>query len=282
MKILINGAGGKLGRELTLYFGTLGYEVVALDRNTWDITDEKQTQQMISGIRPDVLIHCAAYTKVDFCESNQEVAEEIHSIATRQIAQCCQEYGVRMVYISTNYVFEGTKRSGYKESDPTRPLNHYGWTKRQGELAVEEFCSNGIIIRTSWLYGHIGANFVTSIWKNAEQGAALRVVKDEIGNPTYAIDFADCLCRLLQEKETKGIYHVSGSGVCSWYEFALEILKQAKVNARIQAITTEEMGRKAIRPINSVLISERNIQLPDWRDALKRFFIRELQDNEGN
>lgn len=279
MKILISGAGGKLGSELTPYFRILGYEVIALDRSAWDVTNQQRTQQIISGIKPDVLIHCAAYTNIDCCESNREVAEEIHSVATCQIAKCCQDYGVRMVYISTNHVFQGTKRSGYIESDQTSPMNHYGRTKRQGELAVEEFCSNGLILRTSWLYGHVGSNFVTSIWKSAEQGAVLRVVQDHFGSPTYAVDFADCLHSLLQEEEAKGIYHVSGSGVCSWYEFAHAILQQAKINDRLQAISSEEMANNKIRPVYSVLVSERNIQLPDWSDGLNRFFEREAKSN---
>lgn len=272
-----------LGQDLVAHFSTR-HEVVPLDRNQADITDASLLSRAISRAEPDVIVHAAAFTAVDDCERQPELAFRVNAEGTGNLAQICRQSDIPMLYLSTDYVFDGEKASPYVETDSPAPLNVYGKSKLKGERYVADLVESFWIVRTSWLFGPLGRNFVRSILQQARRGEPLRVVSDQVGAPTYTADLAEKLEEIL-EKGSSGIYHVTNQGYCSWFEFAKEILQQSGLNqVAVSAIPTSASGRAASRPRNSRLAparleSEGFDLLPPWRDALRRYLARAEEPN---
>jgi dTDP-4-dehydrorhamnose reductase len=278
LDILITGADGQLGKELTRRISQ-SYSVITLGRKEMEITKQEDVEQNILKYKPKIVIHTAAFTKVDQCEIDRKQAFEVNCLGTGYVAQAASKIGARMFYISSDYVFDGQKCSPYSESDLPNPQSIYGMSKWLGERLVL-YLTEGSVIRTSWLYGHEGNNFVKTMLELAKQKKEIRVVNDQIGSPTYVKDLAEAILELLDKKN--GIYHVSNSGSCTWYEFAQSILTEAGYNSKIvHPITTEEFGALAPRPNYSVLghqsLHNENVQIPRfWYEALKEFIRKEI------
>lgn len=275
--ILVTGAGGQLGRDIIRLFPTqkLG-KVKGFTRCEWDVTDLRRSQEIMYSQKPDVVIHCAAYTQVDDCEQNRSHAYAVHVTASRNLAILCKEVGARLIYISTDYVFDGNKKEGYVEKDIPRPINVYGKTKRLGERWVERVLTDFLIIRTSWLFGTCGNNFVRTISSKCKETSDLYVVNDQWGCPTYTGHLAQKMFTLIQ-KDIRGIIHVAAEGFCSWYEFACEIARCVKGKAHIHPISSEQLNRRAKRPTYSMLFSNRlkmegEGNLPHWKEGLAAYF----------
>jgi dTDP-4-dehydrorhamnose reductase len=251
MRILIIGSEGMLGHDLVDILSA-DNEVSTTTIDTLDITDIDKTIQTVNEVNPDVLVHAAAYTDVDGSESNSDLAYKVNAIGTRNVAVACQKADCAMVYICTDYVFDGTKGSSYYEYDQTNPLSVYGKTKLAGEIYIRDILNKFYITRTSWLYGFHGPNFVTTMLNLAETNDVISVVNDQIGSPTYTVDLANAIAKLIT-KPNYGIYHITNSDHCSWYEYAKEIFNNAGVNIDLKPVTTEEFPRPAFRPKYSVL-----------------------------
>lgn len=275
--ILITGSNGQLGTELRHLLNEQmpQHEVVATDREELDITDAQQTRTFIKEVKPSVIFHCAAYTAVDKAEDEgKELDEQINVEGTKNVALAAKEVGATLVYISTDYVFDGTKKDGeYQADDPTHPLNEYGRTKLLGEQAVQELLEDYYIIRTSWVFGQYGHNFVFTMQKLAETRDTLTVVNDQFGRPTWTRTLAEFMLFVIEKKAPYGVYHLSNDGVCSWHEFAKEILKDNQ-KVTVLPVTSEEFPQKAKRPQYSVmdLSKAKNIgfEIPSWQEALKK------------
>lgn len=282
MKVLITGANGQLGHELVRASIASGHEVVATSHQTLDITDESAVELAIRTARPDVVIHAAAWTAVDACESDPEKALLVNGTATKYVADAAHAVGAHVVYISTDYVFDGNKKSPYEEDDAPNPQSVYGASKLAGERALG---ATDAIVRIAWVCGFYGANMVKTILRLAEQ-PQLKFVDDQIGNPTFADDAAAMIVRLAAEKRS-GTWHVTNQGDVSWYEFAREVLIAGGFDPdKVTPIKTRELQppRPAKRPHNSVLNngSLKNARidlLPDFRIPLKRL-VSQLQQNE--
>lgn len=268
MRIFITGSEGQLGHELAEVFKN--QETVLGKKSEQDITDEKIMDQIYDH-RPEVVVHAAAYTDVDGCEKNRDLAHKVNAIGTHLVARAAEKSGAKMVYISTDYVFSGRKRTPYVETDTPSPLNIYGQSKWEGEQFVQQSCSRYVILRTSWLYGRVGKNFVKTVLNKAVQETELRVVNDQVGCPTYAKDLAVAIDAIMK-LEAYGLYHAAGQGMCSWFEFAQEILKLAGLSTKVTAISSKDLNRPARRPAYSVLshvkLSRLGITLRPWKEAL--------------
>lgn len=251
MKVMIIGSEGMLGHDLVDVLSPL-HEVVTTTIDTLDITDIDKTIKTVKKNNPDVLIHAAAITDVDGSESNPDLAYKVNAIGTRNVAVACKEVGASMVYISTDYVFDGTNTTPYNEYDQTKPLGVYGKTKHTGETYVRDTLSKFYIVRTAWLYGYHGPNFVTTMLNLAKNTKDISVVDDQVGSPTYTVDLANAISTIIN-RSSYGIYHFTNTGHCSWFEFATEIFKQAGVEVNLKPVTTEEFPRPAPRPKYSVL-----------------------------
>uniref|UniRef100_UPI0040273EBF dTDP-4-dehydrorhamnose reductase n=1 Tax=Candidatus Scatousia sp. TaxID=3085663 RepID=UPI0040273EBF len=271
MKILVTGAKGMLGQDLCPILEDVGAFVIETDVDTLDITKGDAVEQALTDIHPDMVIHCAAYTNVDKAEEELETAKLINVTGTENIAKICGKLDIPLVYISTDYVFDGTKTEPYAPDDTTNPLNNYGLTKLQGEEAVKKYCEKYYIARTSWLYGHYGKNFVETMISLADKDE-LKVVDDQIGCPTWTVELANGILKLLSKPY--GTYHVCGSGTTSWYGFAQEIFKQTGLNVNLKPCTTEEFPRPAKRPQYSVMANENICR--NWQVALHDYL--ELRD----
>lgn len=264
MKILVTGANGMLGQDLCPILEDVGAFVIETDIDTLDITNTDIVSQAISDIRPDLVIHCAAYTNVDKAEEEPEKAEMINVTGTENVAKICGKLGIPLVYISTDYVFDGEKKGPYTPEDKPNPLNVYGKTKLAGEEAVKKYCVKYYIARTSWLYGHYGKNFVETMLEKAGAQQEIRVVDDQIGCPTWTVELANGILKLLAMPY--GTYHVCGSGNTSWYGFAKEIFKQSGIDAKLVPCLTEDFPRKAKRPNNSIMDNGKLCR--NWETAL--------------
>ena len=251
MRILIIGSEGMLGHDLVDAL-SIENEVNTTTIDTLDITDIDKTIQTVKEMKPDVLVHAAAYTDVDGSESNSDLAYKVNALGTRNVAVACHEADCAMVYICTDYVFDGTKGSSYYEYDQTNPLSVYGKTKLAGEVYIRDTLNKFYIVRTSWLDGFHGPNFVTTMLNLAESNDTISVVNDQIGSPTYTVDLAAAIGELIK-KPAYGIYHVTNSDYCSWYEYAKQIFHNAGVNIDLKPVTTEEFPRPAPRPKYSVM-----------------------------
>jgi len=274
MKVLIIGSEGMLGHDLVNVLSNEN-EVSITTIETLDITDIKKTIATVEDIYPDVIIHAAAYTDVDGSEKNMDLAYSVNSLGTRNVAVACEKTDSIMVYFCTDYVFDGNKGSSYYEYDKVNPLSVYGKTKYLGEVYIRDILNRFYIIRTSWLYGFHGPNFVTTMLNLAETMDSISVVDDQIGSPTYTADLANAIA-LLIKKPTYGIYHVTNSEYCSWYEYAQEIFEIAKIDVDLKPVTTEEFARPAPRPKYSVLENynwrmEGHPPLRSYKKALRDF-----------
>ena len=277
MKVLITGAGGQLGTELALYLKRelAQAAIFPLSRQDLDITDFQKVHQVINAIRPDVIIHAAAYTKVDQAETDKDLAYAINASGTRNIALCGENVGAKLVYISTDYVFDGRKDVPYTEFDQPNPLNTYGRTKLAGEEFIKSASSRHFIIRTSWVYGKYGNNFVKTMLHLAQERQELMVVDDQVGSPTYTLDLAEFIVSLMKT-EQYGIYHATNVGACSWYELASEIFSLKGIKVKLRPCRSDEFIRPARRPAYSVLdhmeIRNKGFQeLRPWQAGLDSF-----------
>lgn len=263
MKILVTGAKGMLGQDLCPILEDSGAFVIETDVDTMDITNAEQVKQVLTDIHPDVVVHCAAYTNVDKAEEDLKTAELINVTGTENIAEACGKLGITLVYISTDYVFNGTKQELYTPQDRPDPINNYGLTKYEGEEAVRSLCEKHYIARTSWLYGHHGKNFVETMIGLVDR-AEVKVVDDQVGCPTWTVELANGIVKLLSKPY--GTYHVCGSGSTSWYGFAKEIFAQAGLDVNLQPCTTAEFPRPAKRPAHSVMDNDGICR--NWQAAL--------------
>lgn len=280
MTVLVTGAQGQLGRELVrLLAGELS--VVGVGREQLDVTDAAQVREVVLRIRPDVIVHAAAYTAVDQAESDEEAAFRVNATGTRHLAELAEEIGAKFCYVSTDYVFDGTANRPYREADVPNPQSVYGKSKRQGEQFALSLSSKSFVVRTSWVYGSFGSNFVKTMLKLARERDVLTVVNDQVGSPTYTQDLARFIGELIQT-DRYGVYHATGAGQCSWFDFAKEIFAEANLDVAVQPCTTEEFVRPAPRPRysvldNSALRANGFTPLRDWRDALRAFLREELE-----
>lgn len=267
-KVLITGADGMLGQDIAKIFENHRCFVIKTNRKTLDITNLEQAQEIISSQKPDVVIHCAAYTNVDKAESDLETARKINAKGTENIAKACAKNDTTMVYISTDYVFDGTSSSPYTPEDLPNPLNNYGLTKLEGEKAVQNYCAKHYIVRTSWLYGLHGKNFVETMISLAQR-PELKVVNDQTGCPTWTVDLSEVIFKLLSSQNPYGIYHICGGGQATWFEFAKEIFHLSGLTVNLTPCKTEEFPRPAKRPTYSVM--NNNGLCKDWKESLKDY-----------
>ncbi|MGX7196872.1 dTDP-4-dehydrorhamnose reductase [Enterococcus olivae] len=272
--ILLTGGNGQLGTELRHLLDEKNIEYISTDAGEMDITDEQATMAFIQEVKPTVIYHCAAYTAVDKAEDEgKELGEKINVAGTRNVALAAKAVDATLVYISTDYVFDGTlKDDEYSTDAQTNPQNEYGRTKLLGEEAVEEILDNYYIIRTSWVFGQYGHNFVFTMQKLAETRDTLTVVNDQFGRPTWTRTLAEFMSFVIEKKAPYGIYHLSNDESCSWYEFAQEILKDNS-NVTVLPVTSEEFPQKAKRPQYSVMslskAKDLEFTIPSWREALQ-------------
>lgn len=280
MRVLVTGACGQLGYDVCKVLAARDVEYKGADIADFDITDWQATHDYITYYYPDAIIHCSAWTAVDRAEDEPEKCRAVNVEGTRNIATICKEIDAKMVYISTDYVFPGSGERFYEPDDPIRPLGVYGETKLEGELVVQELLERYFIVRTSWVFGKNGNNFVKTMLRLAETKTEVNVVCDQIGSPTYTADLAPLLCDMI-ETEKYGVYHATNEGVCSWAEFAKEIFRLAGKDVHINAIPTSQYPTKAVRPLNSRMSKAKldNMgfyKLFDWKNALARY-IEELK-----
>ncbi len=277
MNILVTGSNGQLGSEFrALEDYNSSYNYTFTDVEELNITNKKDVQEFISSKDFDVVINCAAYTNVDKCESDIHGAKMLNTDGPRILAQACNKQEIPLVHISTDYVYDGRNHSPYKETDFTIPLSAYGKTKLEGEIMIEEYAGTAIIIRTSWLYSSFGHNFIKTIMKYGKEREELKIVYDQIGTPTYARDLAKTIIDGLENIDfMEGVhtFHYSNEGVCSWYDFAKEIVNFKNIDCKITPIETKDYPLPAPRPCYSVLNKakikeELNIEIPHWKDSL--------------
>ncbi|WKL03994.1 dTDP-4-dehydrorhamnose reductase [Paenibacillus amylolyticus] len=288
MKVLVTGASGQLGRDVVLLLEKEGHSVLACNRDQMDITDQSKVNDVIVSYGPEVVIHCAAFTAVDAAETDTDRAYTVNAVGTRNVAVASEKVGAKLIYISTDYVFDGSSNKPYQEYDNTNPQSVYGKSKRAGELLVQTLSSRWFIVRTSWVYGLHGNNFVEKMLKLGQEKPKLQVVDDQKGSPTYTVDLVGVLLELMVT-EKYGVYHASNSGACTWYEFAQAIFEEAQavagicIQAELEPCTTEKFPRPAPRPRYSVIdhLSIRTNSFNDlrpWREGLKSFLISKLKD----
>lgn len=276
MRVLVTGAKGQLGTDLMNELNRQGLEAIGVDIEEMDITDAESCRRVISRENPDAVIHCAAYTAVDAAEDNVELCSRINGQGTRNVAQACRDQGIKLMYISTDYVFDGQGTRPWEPDDPRDPLNVYGETKYQGELAVEELLDQYFTVRIAWVFGLAGKNFIKTMLRLGQERGAVSVVDDQIGSPTYTYDLARLLVDMIQT-DRYGRYHATNEGICSWYEFACEIFRQAGMDqVQVTPVSSQQFAAKAKRPSNSRMSKEKLsdngfVRLPDWKDALGRY-----------
>ncbi|MEZ3426863.1 MAG: dTDP-4-dehydrorhamnose reductase [Lachnospiraceae bacterium] len=279
MKVLVTGVKGQLGYDVAKELEKRGTSVVGVDVDEMDITDEAAVRRVISEALPDAVIHCAAYTAVDAAQDNEEMCRKVNAEGTRYIAKMCKELGIKMLYISTDYVFDGQGTRPWEPDDERNPLSVYGQTKYEGELAVQNMLDKYFIVRITWTFGVNGKNFVKTMLRLSEKNSSIRVVNDQYGSPTATADLAVLLSDMIAT-DKYGIYHATNEGICTWYEFTCEIFRQAGIGVEVVPVTTAEYGAKAPRPANSRMSKDKLTangfeRLPSWQDALTRY-LKEL------
>ena len=279
MKLLVTGVKGQLGYDVVKEAEKRGVEAVGVDIDEMDITDAKQVREVITKGGYDAVVHCAAWTAVDKAEDMEEACRKVNKEGTENIAQVCEVLDIPIMYFSTDYVFNGQGSEPWKEYDKKAPLNVYGQTKYEGELAVEKLAKH-FIIRIAWVFGKNGNNFIKTMLRLGKERGAVSVVNDQIGSPTYTYDLAKLVLDMIQS-DKYGTYHATNEGICSWYEFACEIFKQAGMNVQVTPVSSDEFPTKAKRPCNSRMNKtelDRNgfDRLPTWQDALHRY-LKELE-----
>lgn len=279
--ILVTGATGQLGYDVVKELNKRNIPCLGISSKELNLEQCEEISLYLNKIKPTALIHCAAYTAVDKAEEEPSLCEGINATATKALAKSCKELGIKMMYISTDYVFSGEGTHFHQVEEATAPLGVYGKTKLQGETFVQEYLDAYFIVRISWVFGKNGGNFVKTMERLGREKESLSVVSDQIGSPTYTPDLAILLCDMI-ETEQYGIYHATNEGTCSWAEFAKEIMKQSGYSCEITEILSKDYPTKAVRPKNSRLSKETLAQsgfhlLPHWKDALTRY-LQELQE----
>lgn len=281
MKIVVTGAAGQLGYDVIKRLELCGIQAVGMDLPQVNITDKESVEAFIMNEKPDGVIHCAAYTAVDNAETEKELCSAVNETGTRNVAEACEKCGSKLIYISTDYVFSGKGEDAFETDSPKVPCNHYGASKLAGEEAALQSCSKCFVVRISWVFGINGKNFVKTMLRLAETRDELTVVNDQVGSPTYTYDLAILLCEIIKT-EKYGVYHATNEGLCTWAEFATEIMKLAGKDTKIIPVTSAEYKTAAVRPLNSRM-SKKSLdengfcRLPTWQDALARY-IDSLKD----
>ena len=283
MKVLVTGVKGQLGHDVMNELALRGIEGIGVDVEEMDITDRTACETVISQEKPDAVIHCAAYTAVDAAEDNLELCRKINAEGTRNIARVCKAMDIKMMYISTDYVFNGGGERPWEPDDHREPLNVYGLTKYEGEIAVEQNVQKYFIVRIAWVFGVNGKNFIKTMLRLGKEKGAVSVVNDQIGSPTYTYDLARLLVDMIQT-DKYGRYHATNEGLCSWYEFACEIFRQAGMDeVKVTPVDSDGFPAKAKRPSNSRMSKEKLTEngferLPSWQNALERY-LKALKEN---
>lgn len=280
MIVVVTGVQGQLGYDVVKQLEKKSHQVYGTDRSQLDITSELAVNAFIDEVKPDAIIHCAAYTNVDRAEEDRETAYKVNALGTKFLAEAAEKVGAKMLLVSTDYVFDGTAEEPYETDHPTMPLGVYGETKLAGEQLLKETLDEHFIVRTAWVFGINGHNFVKTMLRLGQERGEVGVVHDQVGSPTYTADLAKFLTELV-ETTKYGVYHATNSGNCSWYEFAVEIFKQAGMDVKVNPLTTEQFPRPAARPKYSIL-SKKKIEdqgfapLPNWKQALSEY-LQELK-----
>lgn len=278
MKVLVTGVAGQLGYDVMEVLKERQVRAIGADLAEFDITNLEATEKFIRKAAPDVIVHCSAYTAVDRAEDEVELCRRVNVEGTKNIAKVCAEIDAKLIYISTDYVFSGISEKAYEVDDQVDPVNVYGKMKLAGELAVQEHLKRYFIVRTSWVFGENGNNFIKTMLRLGKGHEEVRVVSDQIGSPTYTADLAILLCDMLST-EKYGIYHATNEGFCSWADFAEEAFRQAQMPVKVVRIESKAYPTKARRPMNSRLSKEKLVQsgfkrLPYWQDAVKRYMAK--------
>ena len=280
MKILVTGFNGQLGYDVIKVLEARNIPCKGVDIADFDLTDAEAVNKYIREYAPTAVIHCAAYTAVDKSEDNKEVSNAVNITGTGNIARACKEIHAKMMYISTDYVFNGEGDQPFETDAPKEPKSQYGYSKSMGEEKVKEYLSEYFIVRTAWVFGINGGNFVKTMIRLGKEKDELTVVCDQFGSPTYTPDLSRLLCDMIIT-DKYGVYHATNEGFISWYDFACAIMKEAGLSTKIIPVTSEQYQAKAVRPKNSRL-SKKSLdlagfeRLPDWQDALKRY-VAELR-----
>lgn len=274
MKVLVTGVNGQLGHDIVEECQKRNIEAIGVDVKEMDITDAHQVNEVITETKPDAIIHCAAWTAVDKAEDEVEQCRKVNKDGTKHIVDVCEKLDLPLMYFSTDYVFDGQGEEPWNEYDERHPLNVYGKTKYEGELEVERLKKH-FIIRISWVFGINGGNFIKTMLRLGKERKEVSVVNDQIGSPTYTYDLARLCVDMIQTKEY-GTYHATNEGICSWYEFACEIFKQAKMDVIVHSVDSTQFPTRAVRPKNSrmnktELDKHGFTRLPSWQDALERY-----------
>jgi dTDP-4-dehydrorhamnose reductase len=278
MKVLVTGVKGQLGFDVVNELKKRGHEAIGVDIEEMDITNEESVNRVIKESAPDAVIHCAAYTAVDAAEDNEELCRNVNATGTGHIARVCKDLDIKMMYISTDYVFNGQGTRPWEPDDKREPLNVYGQTKYEGELAIEEILEKYFTVRIAWVFGVNGKNFIKTMLNLGKTRDKLTVVNDQIGSPTYTYDLARLLVDMI-ETDRYGRYHATNEGQCTWYDFACEIFKQAGMNVTVEPVGSDQFPVKAKRPMNSRMNRDKLeengfIRLPSWQDALARYLTK--------
>lgn len=275
MNVLVTGVKGQLGFDVVNELKKRGHTAVGVDIEEMDITEEESVNRVIKEASPDAVIHCAAYTAVDAAEENVELCRRVNALGTEYIARVCKELDIKMMYLSTDYVFNGQGTRPWEPDDEREPLNVYGQTKYEGELAIEKYLTKYFTIRIAWVFGVNGKNFIKTMLNLGKSHDTVSVVNDQIGSPTYTYDLARLMVDMV-ETEKYGRYHATNEGFCSWYEFACEIFKQAGMDVTVLPVSSDQFPSKAVRPKNSRMKKDKLAEngftpLPSWPDALSRY-----------
>ena len=275
MKVLVTGYNGQLGYDVVKRLWELDIESKGVDVADFDLTNREEVQTYIRQYKPDIVVHCAAYTAVDKAEDEKELCYAVNVSGTAYIAEVCKELDAKMVYISTDYVFNGEGEEPFEVDSVVGAKNQYGLTKYKGELEVQNYLNKYFIVRVSWVFGINGNNFIKTMLRLGKEREELNVIDDQVGSPTYTPDLAELIVDMIQT-DKYGVYHASNEGYCSWYEFTKEIFRQVGYTTKVNPITTDQYPTRANRPLNSRM-SKKSLdkvglnRLPKWEDALQRY-----------
>ena len=275
MKVLVTGVKGQLGYDVVKDLEKRGHQPIGVDRDEMDLMDNEAIRTFIMNLKPEAIIHCAAYTAVDKAEEEVETCYQINAESVKVISECAKELDVKLIYISTDYVFDGTKEGEYVETDTPNPINVYGASKLKGEQYVQTLLEKYYIVRISWVFGVNGNNFIKTMRRLGSERDELNIINDQVGSPTYTADLAPLLVDMM-ETDKYGIYHATNEETCSWYEFANEIFKQSGIEVKTNPITTDQYPTAAKRPMNSRMSKAKlkangfNL-LPTWQEALAHY-----------
>lgn len=273
--IIVTGAKGQLGSDVCETLKEKGIDFLGIDIQELDITDEKRVDEFFGNKTVDALIHCAAYVAVDKAEDEKELCFSVNEKGTANLARACKKHGIKMLYVSTDYVFSGLGVEPFEPDSEKSPLNAYGLSKLKGEQAIQEILDNYFIVRTSWVFGEKNTNFIATILRLSESKSELSVVNDQIGSPTYSKDLARLICQMIQT-DKYGIYHGTNEGFCSWFELAKKAVEIAKKDVKLIPVESTQFPTRAVRPKNSRLSKDCLTaagfdRLPSWENAVERY-----------